>query len=262
LQLTIEPKEVQNPESGKRQTVYVLNLRNNMVLLDMVETTKKFQAQLPDHNRLMLPAADDTEVQVEELAEDGQEPGDKIEEPSEPVETHEPIPGQTESDIMFNSLVSATFEKSKIDADWVKNTIFNLRQNGCEDVTGNKLADRWKTKYGVKESLEGLNFKQSLAMLLPPDAEDFCKWLQELEDKYPAKASTVTTQISTNVESEKETKSNIPANAGDLCTWVYRHGKTYNMTWVCRQLKVNQPEQIKDIAKAYADIKEFTGWTD
>jgi len=51
----------------------------------MVETTKKFQAQLPDRKRLLLPAADDTEVQAEELAEDGQEPGDKIEEPPEPV---------------------------------------------------------------------------------------------------------------------------------------------------------------------------------
>jgi hypothetical protein len=208
-----------------------------------------------------LPAADDTAVEAEELVEDGQEP-DSDPEPEPTMETHESGQKQTESDIMFDSLVSATVEKSKVDADWVKNTIFNLRQNGCEEVTANKLADRWKNKYSVKESLEGLNFKQSLAMLLPTDAEDFCKWLQELEDKYPAKASTVTTQISTNVESEKETKSNIPANAGDLCTWAYRHGKTYNMTWVCRQLKVNQPEQIKDIAKAYADIKEFTGWTD
>jgi hypothetical protein len=265
LQLTIEPKEVQNPESGKRQTVYVLNLRNNMVLLDMVETTKKFQAQLPDHNRLMLPAADDTDVQVEELAEDGQEPGDKIEEPPEPEpapEIQEHDPKQTESDIMFDSLVSATTEKSKVDADWVKNTIFSLRQNGCEEVTGNKLADRWKNKYSVKESLEGLNFKQSLAMLLPPDTEDLCKWLQELEDRYPTKTRATITQVSTAVESKKESESNIPANVGDLCTWAYRHGKTYNMTWVCRQLKVNQPEQIKDIAKAYADIKEFTGWTD
>jgi hypothetical protein len=261
LQLTIEPKEVQNPESGKRQTVYVLNIRNNLVLLDMVEATKKFQAQLPENTRLLLPAADDTAVEAEELVEDGQEP-DSDPEPEPTMETHESGQKQTESDIMFDSLVSATVEKSKVDADWVKNTIFNLRQNGCEEVTANKLADRWKNKYSVKESLEGLNFKQSLAMLLPTDAEDFCKWLQELEDKYPAKASTVTTQISTNVESEKETKSNIPANAGDLCTWAYRHGKTYNMTWVCRQLKVNQPEQIKDIAKAYADIKEFTGWTD
>ena len=90
LQLTIEPKEVQNPESGKRQTVYVLNIRNNLVLLDMVEATKKFQAQLPDNTRLMLPAADDTAVEAEELVEDGQEPGSDPEpEPEPTTETYD-----------------------------------------------------------------------------------------------------------------------------------------------------------------------------
>ena len=81
LQLTIEPKEVQNPETGKRQTVYVLNVRNNLALLEMVETTKKFQAQLPDNTRLMLPVADEDEVDPDELPEDGQEPGGDPEPP-------------------------------------------------------------------------------------------------------------------------------------------------------------------------------------
>lgn len=188
LQLTIEPKEVQNPESGKRQTVYVLNIRNNLVLLDMVEATKKFQAQLPDNTRLMLPAADDTAVEAEELVEDGREPGSDPEPEPEPTpETHEPGPEQTESDIMFENLQSATV-KNTIDADWVKTTIFHLRQNGCEEVTGNKLAERWKNKYGIKATLEGMTIKQSLILLLRPDADDFCKWLQGLEEKYPAKS--------------------------------------------------------------------------
>ena len=75
LQLTIESKAVQNPENGKRQTVYVLNLRNNMTLLEMVESTRKFQAQLPTSSFLVLPPADDAPVDTEELAKDGDEPG-------------------------------------------------------------------------------------------------------------------------------------------------------------------------------------------
>ena len=186
LQLTIEPKEVQNPETGKRQTVYVLNLRNNLVLLEMVETTKKFQAQLPDNTRLMLPVADESEVDPDELPEDGQEPGS---DPEPPPQEHkaEPNPKQTESDIMFENLQSASAVQ-QVDADWVKTTIYNLRKNGCEEVTGNKLAERWKNKYNVKEGLEGMTIKQSLVLLLRADAEDFCNWLQSLETKYPAKA--------------------------------------------------------------------------
>jgi hypothetical protein len=190
LQLTIEPKEVQNPESGKRQTVYVLNLRNNLTLLEMVETTKQFQAQLPMNTRLMLPQADDTEIDANELAEDGQEPGSEVVEPETepPPETQieQPKTPPSESELMFDQMESAS-SKTKVDADWVKTMIFNLRKNGCEEVTGNKLAERWKDKYHVKESLEGLSVKHSLLLLLSPDAEDFCKWLQELEDKYPTK---------------------------------------------------------------------------
>jgi len=149
-----------------------------------------------------LPAADDTAVEAEELVEDGQEP-DSDPEPEPTMETHESGQKQTESDIMFDSLVSATVEKSKVDADWVKNTIFNLRQNGCEEVTANKLADRWKNIIQCQRITRRPELQTVLAMLLPTDAEDFCKWLQELEDKYPAKASTVTTQISTMLNQRK-----------------------------------------------------------
>ena len=187
LQLTIEPKEVQNPETGKRQTVYVLNIRNNLVLLDMVETTKKFQAQLPENTRLLLPAADESSVDPEELAEDGQEPGSEPE--PEPAPEEPPaFPEQSESDLMFDQLESASKKPEvKVDAEWVKSTIYNLRRNGCEEVTGNKLAERFIKNYEIKVTLEGLTIKQAIALLLPEKAKDFCKWLQDLEEKYPAK---------------------------------------------------------------------------
>jgi len=98
-------------------------------------------------------------------------------------------PLQTESDRMFDALESASKKTvvTEDTAEWVESTIFSLRRNGCEEVTANKLADRWKNKYKVSQSIEGLTVKQTLVMLLPPDIKDFCKWLQDLEGKYPAK---------------------------------------------------------------------------
>ncbi len=189
LQLTIEPKQVQNPETGKRQTVYVLNLRDNHTFLEMVESTKRFQELLPGKAHLALPAADDAVVEPGELAEDGEEPAGtepepapEPDEPSEPPETET----QTESDRLFDEMESASkkapaIPAAKVEAQWVVSTINELRKKGCEAVTGNKLAERFAKNYAIRETLEGMSMKQVLAMLTPEQAADFCKWLQDLE---------------------------------------------------------------------------------
>lgn len=56
LLLTLEPKEVNNPKDGKKQTVYVLNLRTDSTLIEMSAQAKQLQAQL---GVLALPAPDD-----------------------------------------------------------------------------------------------------------------------------------------------------------------------------------------------------------
>lgn len=53
LLLTLEPKEVNNPDDGKKQTVYVLNLRVNMKLADLALMARK-QTEI-----LELPIGDD-----------------------------------------------------------------------------------------------------------------------------------------------------------------------------------------------------------
>jgi hypothetical protein len=52
LLLTLEPKECNNPETGKKQTVYVMNLRVNMKLSDLAIATRQ-QAEV-----LELPIGD------------------------------------------------------------------------------------------------------------------------------------------------------------------------------------------------------------
>ena len=53
LLLTLEPKEVNNPDDGKKQTVFVLNLRVNMKLADLALMARK-QTEI-----LELPVGDD-----------------------------------------------------------------------------------------------------------------------------------------------------------------------------------------------------------
>lgn len=95
---------------------------------------------------------------------------------------------QTESDRLFDEMESASkkapaIPAAKVNAQWVVSTINELRKSGCTEVTGNKLAERFAKNYGIKETLEGMSMKQCLALLLPDQAADFCKWLQELEGK-------------------------------------------------------------------------------
>jgi hypothetical protein len=52
LKLTLEPIQVNNPENGKKQTVFVLNLRSDVTLAQLAERarmqSKQFQIEAPD----------------------------------------------------------------------------------------------------------------------------------------------------------------------------------------------------------------------
>jgi hypothetical protein len=78
LKLTLEPKEVNNPESGKKQTVFVLNLRHTGNLYELIEQCKGLQQQL---GVLALPPAPDDETI----------PDDTEPEPPDPVQAQKDI---------------------------------------------------------------------------------------------------------------------------------------------------------------------------
>jgi hypothetical protein len=159
----------------------------------MVETTKKFQAQLPDQKRLLLPAPDDTEVQAEELAEDGQEPGDKIEEPPEPViekntgntaaEQKEEINEPT-SDEIFESW--GTAPRIKVNADEIGIMIHDLRKKKIEEVSRHGLTQRFLQTYHVQQAAldKCKNYQDMLDILADAHLKDFVDWLNELTKKY------------------------------------------------------------------------------
>lgn len=68
LKLTFEPIQVNNPEDGKKQTVYVLNLRSNVTLAQLADAAKE-QAKMFMLTAPSLEDAFDVEVEkdIEEL---------------------------------------------------------------------------------------------------------------------------------------------------------------------------------------------------
>ena len=51
-----------------------------------------------------------------------------------------------------------------------------------------------------------------------------------------------------------------PTTLQELLSWVAKQGKSYTPSWVCRQLNVKAPTEIKNIKTAYLTLKEKGGW--
>ena len=87
LKLTLEPKEVNNPESGKKQTVYVLNLRYSGTIMDCVEQAKQLQSQF---GVLALPPAPDDETMPDDT-------------PAEPITAEKVAAGEKAAADLFDA---------------------------------------------------------------------------------------------------------------------------------------------------------------
>ena len=90
------------------------------------------------------------------------------------------------------------------------------------------------------------------------------KWAETYLSGTPSQPSTPAqkTTASEGTESPKSEKKTVIETPGQLCAYAYAHGKTYNSSWVCKQLNVTQPGEITDIPNAVATLRELTGWTD
>lgn len=59
LILTVEPHTIQDPDSGKKRDVYVLNLRTNQTLLELLETSRAKRLTMGEEEEAELPISDD-----------------------------------------------------------------------------------------------------------------------------------------------------------------------------------------------------------
>jgi len=197
LKLTIGPKEVNLPDTGKRQTIYVLNLNTDMTLLDMVTATKKFQALLPQGQRIVLPLPDEDMVS-EDLAVDGEEPPETVKEavkeviksftapetvsPADPIKAVKTTP--EEMDRIFMEMKSAG-PRVKVDPTEISTMINDLRKKRVPEVSREGMSNRFLNYYHIqKEELANVqNYDQMLNLLCDEHLKDFIIWLTELSNK-------------------------------------------------------------------------------
>jgi phage recombination protein Bet len=97
-----------------------------------------------------------------------------------------PVPDS--GDILFDQIDSpaihdatAGIQGPAVDEQWIIETIKELQKKGCAEVSPAKLKDRFLKLYHVRAPLAGV--KDALAGLAPQNTSDFCKWLNQLQEK-------------------------------------------------------------------------------
>ncbi|MFZ2037887.1 MAG: phage recombination protein Bet [Dehalococcoidales bacterium] len=103
--------------------------------------------------------------------------------------TSKTVPIPDSGDIMFDQIDSpaippykaAEIQDPVVDEQWVIETIKELQKKGCADVSPAKLKDRFLNLYHLQQPLAGV--KDALSKLAPQRTSDFCKWLNQLQEK-------------------------------------------------------------------------------
>jgi phage recombination protein Bet len=92
-------------------------------------------------------------------------------------------------DILFDQIDSSAIppdttdgiQGPAVDEQWIIETIKELQQKECAEVSPAKLKDRFLKLYHLQEPLAGV--KDALVKLAPQHTSDFCKWLNQLHEK-------------------------------------------------------------------------------
>jgi phage recombination protein Bet len=99
------------------------------------------------------------------------------------------VPTPDSGDILFDQMdlpavpptATAGIQSTAVDEQWIIETIKELQKKGCAEVSSAKLKDRFLKLYHMQEPLAGV--KDALAKLTPQHTSDFCKWLNQLQEK-------------------------------------------------------------------------------
>lgn len=140
LILTVEPHTIQDPESGKKRDVYVLNLRTNQTLLELMQTATAKQLTTEEP---VMP-----------------EPDDELPELIMPQNQEPAVTGEVLAEVAEETGVQPEPEKaeSHIDMDWLKESLEKLN---WADVS-KWLRGRYKNAKGttIKALVESLTAEQ------------------------------------------------------------------------------------------------------
>jgi hypothetical protein len=161
LKLTFESAQVNNPENGKKQTVYVLNLRTDITITQLAnaarEQSKMFQLEAPD-----LESAFELEVEkdIKELWPEDNKPVKLEPLPEEPQQ--ESAPAEIESSITPPEEPA----KPYIDEVWLQESLKKLKWS---------VSKYLNEKYGVT----GNTIREAVAKLTKEQAGEFTLEIQE-----------------------------------------------------------------------------------
>jgi hypothetical protein len=159
LILTVEPHSIQDPDTGKKRDVYVLNLRTNQTLLELMETANS-KRLMSGENEAELPVADD---EVPELI---------IPQNQEPVVSEE-----ASAEIQENEPTEPLTEPSKlglIDTQWFRENLTKI-QWAKDTWSDDKLLNYLTKSYHV----EGETVEEAVSNLGKEAATHFTKKMEE-----------------------------------------------------------------------------------
>ena len=145
LTLTLEPKEVVNPDDGKKKVVRCLNLRHNKGLLELLDASAKPRATL------LIPAPLEDQEPLDEIPEDDVIEGE-VAPPSKPKGSKKAAPEQVKEPEEWKTVQSRSDEPEQI-VDAQTGEI--IEQD--EDLFGERAEDA-----GVAASAEAMTPEQPL----------------------------------------------------------------------------------------------------
>lgn len=151
LLLTVEPHSVQDPD-GKKRDVYVLNLRTNQTLLELMETARAKRLTIGQEGEAELPIADD---EVPELI---------IPQNQEPAVTEEAIEETTTEEQEFENLGKPETPRDSpvpmlgfIEGQWFRESLKKIQEHKGDSWSDEKLRVYLTKPFHVKgETIEEL----------------------------------------------------------------------------------------------------------
>ena len=176
LKLTLEPIEVNNPETGKKQTVFVMHLRTSVTIAQLADAARE-QAKTLMLQPVDLEAVYEEQVQddIDTLWGDGKaEPKVKEEKPPEPPQKVKPI-------------VAAPAKQAEVPQETVQSTTVGFIDT--EWLTASMKKMKWSEPTlmsWIKSKVKGLDMSGKLSDVLArmtrEQAEVFTKELQAVVD--------------------------------------------------------------------------------
>ena len=247
LVLALEPKEVTNPDDGKKKTVRVLNVRSED---KMIEAFRKSR---------MAPLA-----LVQGMAGELYEDGDTLELP-EAGDTAPfiDLPSVKEQPKGMSTIITEAQERA--DTAQAEQDAKDLWPSGGTEPQGEPqptpvptaevTEDNSITLIGQRDRLPAgspgakLKVRETGVILEWQQLEKGGRWAQVAIEAIEAPAATV--------------PDDAPTTLAEFLAWLQKHGRKFGPTWFYKAFSDFTPTMMKDevnVTQAYAEVKEIQGW--